>query len=278
MGFADIVRGAPRSDEQQPVVDHAAAAIAAAETKPAAPVAAPSSPAVPTGEPAADAAGAVGATPGTDSNAVQGLTSALKEERRKRQQYESELAEVRRQAGQQSAPATPAQPQEPEWNESVLEDLPGAFKKVEQRFNQRLEAELTRQRYAQSEAAAQQFIPDYAQVMEGYSELTQANPYIARMVHDAPSPAIAAYQAMKQWNAAKANNPQAIETRIRGESQTRIQQLEAEIAQLRSLTAAGSVPTSLTSARGSGASAPSAQDEIPDDVPLSSVLRQRKRA
>lgn len=262
----------------------AAPAAPATDAASAPPVADTQALSAPTGEPTTTTppvATGVTAPPATGTPPVQGSDgfvplSALQEERTKRQQLKAEVDELRRQAGERSTPQPP-QPQEPAWTDKVLEDLPGSFQRVETRVQEQISAQLTQQRYAQSEMLAQQFLPDYAEVMKTYPELAQVAPHVARAVHESASPALTAYQAAKQYLAAKSNNPQAIEARVRAEAQTKIQALETELSQLRAQTTADSVPTSLTSVRGSGAGTPRV-DNDPTPTPLSEIVGPRRRA
>ena len=229
----------------------------------------------PTGEPTETGASsqtAQSATPGTkDGWTVPG--SALQEERRKRQEerrererLEAELAQYRRQS---SAPPPKAAEPEPEpWNEKVFEDLPGAFKAVEAR----LEKRLTAHKYATSERMARQFLPDYDQVIEQYTDAVRANPYLAKVVDDSATPALEAYQATKRYLEAKDSNPQAIEARVRNEMQSKMQALEQELQQLKAHSTAGNVPSSLTSARGSGAASGN-QTAWSGPPPMSDILK-----
>jgi hypothetical protein len=291
MEMSDILRGdTEASDDAQEASTEVTpdastvAAQAPAKVETQAPAADASRP--PTGEqstqtPGAAASGqtpaAQGATPGTESE-VSGLLSALKDERTKRQQLKQEVDELKRLVGDRNAqPPQQTQQQEPSWDDRVIEDLPGSFKKLEQRFDERLNSRVRELKYRTSETYARQFIPDYADVMADYPKLIEGNAQLAQYVDQSDAPALAAYQVVKQHRAMQAQRPEVIEQRVRGESQTRIQQLESEVAQLKAQATAGSVPTSLTSARGSGAATPKADDD-PEPSPWSEILKPRARS
>lgn len=202
----------------------------------------------PTGEQMADEAD-TSATPdaeGKDDRMVP--LPALKEERRKRQELAEKLSEMERQLayvqGQQAAAQrTPEAPQEDPWDEdAVMSDLPGSFRKVEQR----LEEKVREMRYRMSHAQARAMYEDYDQTMAHLQDAAKAIPHLGDAVARSDAPALTAYYAVKEY-LDRQNAPKNEAERIEAEVKKR---LEAELAKLGK---AAPTPTPLSSARGTGA-------------------------
>jgi len=177
--------------------------------------------------------------------------AALKSERKKRQSAEEHLRDVERKLayaqGQQAANQKPAEAKKPfEWTEdAVLEDIPGAFTKVESNLNERIRD----MKFKMSHAAAKAMYPDYDDVMSHLDEASKALPYLGQSLNDADMPALTAYQAVKDYQE-QLKAPKNDAERIEAEVQKR---LEVEIAKLKANSAGDGVPSPLSSARGSGA-------------------------
>lgn len=173
--------------------------------------------------------------------------AALKDERKKRQQFEERLRQHEQELaylkGQQSAVQAPqTKAEEFQWTEdNVLDDIPGAFSKVEERIGQRLDSD----RMAMSSEMAMAMIPDYREVIKDLNEAAKELPHLESGIQSSRAPAFYAYQQVKAWKAQK-SKPQMDEKAIEAEIEKRV---NAKIEELQKQA----VPTPLSSARGSGA-------------------------
>lgn len=202
-------------------------------------------------EPTASTGENEGATPGAEAPQKLVPLPALQEERRKRQEIQARLEELERRVATQSAPPQPPQPKW-EWTEDkVLNDLPGAFRTVEQRQQQFLDERFRAYRYDSSVMTARQMHQDYDDVMTHYQEVVKSQPHLMHTVDASPMPALTAYKAVKAHiEQQNANDPARIESLVQ-------ERVKAELAKMSGTIAAAGVPKSITSARGSGAASPS---------------------
>src|SRR5690606_18982283 len=132
------------------------------------------------------------------------------DERRKRQQLAEELARERAELARLKNPRP-----------DDLEDPEGARKWDEQaRIDERVNL---------SYEYAQQFIPDFEQVMEAWPDMLRANPGLYDAAIRAPNPAHYAYEAVKRLKAMQeiGGDPVAYRQRVEAEIRAKI---EAEAA------------------------------------------------
>lgn len=194
-----------------------------------------------------------GTTPGADeggSGDRQVPLQALLSERDKRQEMERKLAaiEERMNSVVQHQQASQRSEEDDAWTEEkILEDIPGALKRLEGGFEKRLKAE----RYSSSEFYAKKVHEDYDDVIARYTEAARANKYLANIVDESPMPALAAYEATKEWLDKTSGTSDA-------EASREIEALKQEIAKLKGQAPGAQVPQSLTTARGAGAAVPAA--------------------
>jgi hypothetical protein len=192
--------------------------------------------------------------------------AALIDERRKRQEASEKLRELesRFEAMQRQiqAKATP----EPEWTEeSIMSDLPGALKTVEQRVEKRLR-ELT---YSISESQARKQYADYDEAIAEFAQLAKQNPMLSREIDADGAPAFAAYAIVKRERERReASDPKKVEAKVQAEVNRRV---EEELAKLRGTLDAQRIPPSVSSARGQG----SLSDATWSPPSMSDILKLR---
>jgi chromosome segregation ATPase len=173
--------------------------------------------------------------------------AALKDERRKRQSAEETLRKLEQRLayieGQQSATKQPKQ--EFEWREeSVLEDIPGAFKTVESRLDERLRKE----RYEQSHELAKAMYDDYDEVMSHLNDVAKEIPSLPAALDSSRQPAILAYREIKRHLQEK-QTPKMSGADFESEVSKRVKE---ELEKLKREINAEGLPTPMSSARGSG--------------------------
>lgn len=144
--------------------------------------------------------------------------AALVAERKKRQAEERKTQELQMRLQRLEQAAQP-QNQNTLTDDEIFENLPGAFKKVQGIFDQRLND----QRYQMSEAFAREKYEDYDEVLSEYVSLAQKNPQLNIEVHNSANPAMTMYKRTKEALAASAD-PKDIETRIQKEVEKRVQE------------------------------------------------------
>lgn len=217
------------------------------------------------------------ASPGIDETSAAGLKQALLAERKKRQDKERDLeARERELADYRSRPLYAPQPQAApppekpwEWTEdAVLSDLPGSFRRVEEREELRYRA----RRFKASEELARLQFQDYDETLKLFPEVTRHNRGLLQEIEQSEMPALYAYHAIKRHaEAAKHADPTQREAQIEAEVKKRV---EAALAKERSQSAAESVPVSLTTVRGSGAATPKPKTWA-GPKPLSAIVAKR---
>lgn len=152
--------------------------------------------------------------------------AALKDERSKRQQLEQRLQEYEQYFAQlQQAPRQPAQPQE---EPDMFADPEGFKAHLAAQIRQELlkEVQPTIQqsqimtRAEVSEIMARQKYEDYDATVEQFKEALATNPFLLSQLQQAADPATFAYNAGKQWAAAKNYGSEAPPSR---------EQIEAEV-------------------------------------------------
>ena len=178
--------------------------------------------------------------------------AALKDERSKRQQLEQRLQEYEQYFAQlQQAP----QQQQPQEEPDMFAD-PDGFKA---HLAAQIRAELLKEvqptiqqsqimtRAEVSEIMARQKYEDYDATVEHFKEALASNPFLLSQLQQAPDPATFAYNAGKQWQAAKNFGSEAPPTREQIEAELR-EKIMNEIGLNRP-----QVPTTLAAERSVGA-------------------------
>lgn len=165
----------------------------------------------PTAEPAAEPV-----TPTERPNQLpQAEYAALRDERQKRQQLEARLAEL--EASLQPQPQVPAPP-------DMFDDPDGFAAHLRAQILQELQPTLqhgqTLTRAEVSEMLARQKYEDYDDTVEVFKEALAVNPFLMNQLQQARDPATFAYNAGKQFQAAKAFGSEAPPSR---------EQIEAEL-------------------------------------------------
>ena len=132
--------------------------------------------------------------------------TALHDERTKRQQLEAKLSQYEQWFAQQNHP--PQQPTEapdvfldPEGHQAFV--IEQAVQKALEKLTPAIQHGQTMSRAEVSEMLARQKFEDYDPTIEVFKEALQANPFLMQQLQQAPDPATFAYNAGKQYAAAK---------------------------------------------------------------------------
>src|SRR4249919_2479969 len=160
--------------------------------------------------------------------------AALRDERGKRQE-EARLrqqAEHERDQLRQYVQSLQAQ-QQPQTPPDMFEDPDGFKAHLRQEILRELEPALnqhrTLTRAEMSEIAARQKFEDYDATVEVFKEAMATNPFLLTQLQQAPDPAVYAYNAGKQFQAAKAYGNEAPPSREQIEAEIR-EQIKAELS------------------------------------------------
>lgn len=148
--------------------------------------------------------------------------AALKDERQKRQQLEERLRQyddyfAQLQANQQPTEA-PDMFADPEAHQAYV--IEQAVSKALEKLQPTIQQGQTLTRAEVSEMLARQKFEDYDATVEVFKEALATNPFLLSQLQQAPDPATFAYNAGKQWEAAKSLGSTAPPSR---------EQIEAEI-------------------------------------------------
>lgn len=157
------------------------------------------------------------------------------DERRKRQQLEEQLKQAK-----------------PEEKPDFWADPDAAIGQLEQKFEQRLQAE----RATLSESMVRAQFADYDQKLDVFAEMVQANPALSYQLAQSPNPALFAYKtAEKELKLRELGDPDEYRAKLEAEVRAKVEaELKEKLAA--EATKAAAIPESLASARGGGAKSP----------------------
>lgn len=207
-----------------------------------------------------------------DTKEAKGLRSALLSERHRRQEADEKLKQIEQKLKElEMRPSVqqqmPVKDDLEITEEEIYADLPGTVKKLEQRFDRRLQNE----RFEMSETMARLRYDDYEQVIGKYVEAVKENPSIFVAVQQSRAPALEMYNLTKgHLESKKAISPEKIDEIVDLRVEKRLQE---ELAK-RGLSQAAQIPPSLAAARGSGSSK---REETSHELSLKEIMDSRKK-